>query len=56
MPDQPRELEIQEDDGVTWTVKKISRLFADGRVFLLNVDEIGGEWYDLVEVKYRYVL
>ena len=56
MPDQPRKLEMQGDDGVTWTVKKISRFSADGRVFLHNEDGSGGEWFDLTKEKYRYVL
>jgi hypothetical protein len=56
MLDQPQRLEIQGDDGVTWTVKKIFRLSADGRVFLHHEDGSGGEWFDLTKEKYWYVL
>ena len=56
MPDQLRKLEIQEYDGFTWTVKKISRFSADGRVYLTNMDGSEGEWCDLTKVKHRYVL
>ena len=56
VPDQPRKLEIQDDDWVTWTVKKISRFSADGRVFLHDMDGGSGEWYDLAKERYRYGL
>jgi len=56
MPDQPGKLEIQGDDGVTWTVKNISRFSADGRVFLHGEDGSGGQWIDLTKEKYWYVL
>ena len=56
MPDQPRKLEGQEDDGFIWTEKRISRLFADGRAYLTNMDGSEGEWCDIKKVKYQYVL
>ena len=56
MPDQPSTLEIQDEDGVTWHAKTISRFSAAGRVVPVKPDGIGGEWYDLSKEKYRYVL
>jgi hypothetical protein len=57
-PDQIRVLEIESAGGAEWVRYRVERFASDGRVYLRNLDYVNesGEWKDLSQVRYRWVV